>query len=459
MGGVLTRKEARRVRDAVHAALDAGYPLNGRKNATGALAMAAAALGLARSGMAERCARVAALYPDLAIDQSRERTRPLDPIAKMREDVALARARTDAAEARGAAADLRKELARLQDQIAELQWASNASIAPARWTLPSKRIVGREHIPVLLTSDFQIGETIRPSETDNAHGYSTEIFRQRYRKLIDVTIKLCADHAGASWKFPGIIYERGGDTISGAIHEELAQTDDVTPIQAVEIAFQEEAAGIEKLAEAFGRVDVKECGGGNHDRTTRKPQSKLAALNSYDRLVSVLLHNHFRNDPRVTFQFTESPDVRFPVYGRNVLLTHGDKIGSRGGQGFIGPYATILRGAQKVIMEQHALGHPVDEVHVGHFHTEFWTPWCVGNGCLPGYSEYAKMNRMRPSAPAQWLMFYHPEYGSVDHKLIVLEKPVASAANDNARQGLKPRGEFNAAAINVKPPKRGAKRR
>jgi hypothetical protein len=133
-----------------------------------------------------------------------------------------------------------------------------------------------------------------------------------------------------------------------------------------------------------------------------------------------MLSREFKNDKRVTFQTTKSPDVYFPIYERRILMTHGDNIGSRGGQGMVGPAATIMRGAQKVIMEQAALGRVVDEVHMGHFHQFMYMDWVLVNGCFPGYSEFAKNNRMRPGPPEQTLLFYHPKRGVVDLKRIYL---------------------------------------
>lgn len=458
-GVVISRTDARSTVAAIHRALEAGYPLeagSGGGRTRGAYSVAADALNISRGGMATRLRAIRRHHPDLTIDGSRFKARAP---ASTPEQVDMRRAQAEAAHARSALADAHKEIVRLQDRMHDLEWAANASARPAEWTTNGRRRIGGEHIPYLLTSDFQIGETIRPEEIDLAHGYSTDIFRRRYRKLIDVTIALCLEHTGPSWKYPGIVYARGGDTISGAIHDELAATDDLTPIQACEVAYEEEAAGILKLAEAFGRVDVKDAGGGNHDRSTKKPQSKRANALSYDRLVSFMLRREFRNDHRVHFQATESPDVFFPIYDLHVLLTHGDKIGSRGGQGFIGPVATIARGAQKVIMEQQALGRRVDRVDVGHFHSPHACEWFIANGCLPGYSEFAKLNRMRPSPPSQYLVFHHPRYGAVDHKLIVLEEPIRATANDNAPKASSPKREVNASAINAKKRARAAKSR
>jgi hypothetical protein len=278
------------------------------------------------------------------------------------EDVKLHRAQATSEAARVRLKEALGEISRLEAELADYRWARGARIAPPEWTV--KRQVGDKHahIPVLITSDFQIGEVIRPQETDHTHGYSVEIFRRRYRALIAQTIRLCLDHQ-PSWTYPGIIYERLGDTISGGIHDELAETDEVTPIEAVQIAAEEETAGIRALAEAFGRVLVQDCGGGNHDRDTHKPRSKAATAHSYDRLVSYILQREFKDDPRVEIFTTESPDIVFRVYDRTILATHGDKIGSRGGQGFIGPSATIARGAQKVIMDRRGPPGPLPHLH------------------------------------------------------------------------------------------------
>lgn len=463
----ISRATAEATVAAVNAALAAGHPLRGEPGGHGRAApsVAAEALGISANGVRQRLAAIRRAHADLKVDESLFAPRSPPPPPTLDESVALHRANSAASQARVSLSEAHREIARLQDRLKDLEWAANASVSPAEWTLPSRRTDGGEHMPYLLTSDFQIGEVIRPEETDNAHGYSTDIFRARYRRLIDATIRICAEHTGSSWRFPGILYARAGDTISGAIHDELAQTDDLTPIQACEVAFEEEAAGIHKLLDAFGRVDVKDAGGGNHDRSTMRPQSKRAQALSYDRLVSFMLRREFRHDSRVTFQATESPDVFFPIYGQNILLTHGDKIGSRGGMGFIGPVATIARGAQKVIMEQQALGRRVDRVDMGHFHTPSFLEWLTCNGCLPGYSEYAKLNRLRPSPPSQFLIFHHPRFGAVDYRLIKLEEPGA-APRDAARsvpatprQRSSPIREIKAKLINANGRSSGPKAR
>lgn len=339
----------------------------------------------------------------------------------LEQDVEAHRARESEASARAKLKDATAHIADLEQRIKDLEWGAKGDYSPAVWTLPNHPKRKREHMPYLLTSDAQLGEVIDPSETEYGVGYNKDIYVRRHRRIIDTTIYLSVQHSGKEWVYPGIIYVRAGDTISGGIHEELRDTDDLTPIEACELAFEEEAAGIEKLAEAFGKVEVKAPGAaGNHDRTTLKPRTKKASAHSYDRLISFMLRKHFRNDKRVTFQVSNSFDVYFNIYDMKILVTHGDRTGSKGGQGFVGPGAVVLRGAQKVMMEQSAIGRHVDRVDHGHLHFPMYLPHVLSNGCYPGYSEYAKSHRMRPQPPQQFLLYHHPRRGCVDIKPIIL---------------------------------------
>lgn len=385
--------------------------------AGGEVTKAARLLGIPRRTAWDRVNAAKDMSPDLFPEIPRAAP-PKQTVGELATD---AKEKETQASLRAKLKDTLRLVGTLREQIDSLKGSSNMGFTPASWTLSSHTAKKQEHTPVLLTSDFQLGEVIRPEETEAGYGYDHNIFRRRYRAMIDTTIYLSFSHAGKNWNYPGIVYERGGDTLSGGIHDELRETDDLTPIEAVQVAFEEESAGIAKLAEAFGHVDVKTPGaGGNHDRNTFKPRAKRAVAHNYDYLIAFMLANHFRGDKRVTFQTSESFDVFYPVYRQNILLTHGDRLGSGGGQGFIGPLATILRGGQKTIMEQAALGRQVHQIHHGHFHTPNVNDWIVSNGTIAGYSEYAKAFRMRPTPPQQFLLYYHAKRGMVDVKPIIL---------------------------------------
>jgi hypothetical protein len=393
--------------------------------AEGNLTVAAAELGLRRSSFQDRLARTQQRYPELIKSFEVSKGGPARKEPKtLEQDVEVHKAKSEASSYKSKLGDAVKQLAGLQQSLADLRWAAKMQFEPAEWTLPTHSNKKREHTPVLMTSDFQVGEVIDAKLVETGIGYNSEIFQRRYRQMIDTTIYLSFQHAGTNWTYPGIIYLRGGDSISNDIHEELMVTNDLTPLEAVQLCFEEEAAGIRKLADAFGKVDVKTPGaGGNHDRCTPhgKPFTKQLVGRNFDALIAFMLGREFKADKRVTFQTSDSFDVRFPIYGAHHLLTHGDRMGSKGGQGFVGPAATILRGVAKVMAEQATLGHPVDCIWHGHFHYVMDLPFVHSNGCMPGYSEFAKQWRMRPDDPKQTLAYFHPERGMVDLKPLNLK--------------------------------------
>ena len=300
-------------------------------------------------------------------------------------------------------------------------------LTPPAWTLRSDLHSTGESVPILMFSDAQWGESISARELDGINAFNIEIAQDRYRMMIEKTIDLSNHHMGSKLVFPCIYYLRGGDMISGNIHQELRETNELLAIPSVKSLVESELWGIRQLKRKFGRVVVKTVAG-NHGRDTIKPMAKGFADSNYDTLSSWWLEMACNMDPElsghVQFQTATSPDIVFRLYGLTFLLTHGDRMGSRGGEGFIGPAATIARGMKRIIDEYAALGVVIDHVIIGHFHTslELEYGWC--NGSLPGYSEYAKSGRMRPSQPSQWLLFVHPKHGvSARWKLYLGPKP------------------------------------
>jgi hypothetical protein len=314
-----------------------------------------------------------------------------------------------------------RHLADAEHMVKEISGVLNSSINPPEWILPAPSETKSRSVVAGMVSDTHVGEVVSPTELDNANGYDLDTYRRRYRRLIVGFIEI-----GARWIVDcsnvGFLYLRGGDTISGDIHEELRITNELTAHEQVATAVEEESAGIAKLAESFGRVHVASVPG-NHARTTFKPTHKLYASTSYDTLISKMLAERFKNDQRVTFQTSESGDVVVPVLGWQLMLTHGDRIGSRGGQGFIGPVGTIVRGLKKVRDQQSGMGRPVDIICHGHFHTTANPGRDLSNGSVIGYNEFVHSMRATPESPQQWMFLIHERWGLRERVPVQLEDP------------------------------------
>lgn len=392
----------------------------------GVLVMAAELLGLARTTLSDRLERGKQLYglePDWSLFKPpslpesteevtvRERRRHSEENKYLRTQLQAAHDELNAQE------DIRKVLFGLTSE----------SLLPPSWTLrPMKRGGKLLEVPILWGTDRQWGEVVRTEEVQYHNAYDPEIAARRYRTFIEGGIDLCFNHM-VDPDYPGIVYLRGGDSISGDISDEFRETNALSPNPAVKDLAEKELWGITKLADAFGRVVVISVPG-NHDRTKLKPPSKRYADLSWDDILSWHLESIFRErkDERVSFFTPRSGEARFRVHNTVFLLTHGDRIGSKGGQGFIGPAATIMRGIKKTRDFYARIKKPVDYVLVGHFHTSMELPGGFSCGAAVGFNEYALRLKAEPEPPQQMLFFVHPKRGITARWAIYLDAPKLS---------------------------------
>lgn len=278
-------------------------------------------------------------------------------------------------------------------------------------------------IPLLFQSDEQWGEVIKREEMGGLNEYNRDIASARYKRLIESAIK-CSLPPYAPSPPPVFYYCMGGDSLSGSIHEELAETNDLSSIPAVRDYCAHVRWGIETLKRELGCPIVVVRVPGNHDRTTHKPRHKGYVETSFDSIISWHLEMIFAGDPEVTFLIPKENDAYFQVANHWFLMTHGDMMGTGGGQGYIGAVAPITKGHRKIVETYLQAGKPVDYVLTGHFHVAVETEYGFGNGCLPGFSEYARLRlRARPSPPVQWFLHVHPERGVTTRRQIMVAAP------------------------------------
>lgn len=350
----------------------------------------------------------------------RERQRYADQIERLREE--LRKAYRDA----NASDDLRAAIFGLAKAPVRAP-TIRVPTRPAKGGIPA--------VPILFASDFQWGEVISSAQMDGVNEFNLAVARERYELLITKTIEICHHHVGAP-RAKKIVYLRGGDMVSGDIHQELRETNAAMSVGQVVDLVENESAGIQALRSAFDEVIVISVPG-NHGRTTVKPMSKGYAETNYDTLSAWMLEREFKADPAVKFYTPASGDALFDIYGWKFCLTHGDRMGSKGGMGFIGPAATIARGMKKNL-DYWATQHiHIDYQLVGHYHTSLELELGFANGSLPGISEYARDFRAKPSRASQWLLFVHPTSGVTSRWPIYLSDPVKASGPTPAFQFLK----------------------
>lgn len=306
-------------------------------------------------------------------------------------------------------------------------------VASAQRSLPDwiKKAAKRERfkpdpeVPVTTWADWHLGEVVESASVNGVNKFNRHIARERVQKLFAVTTKLCRhNHTGT---YPGIVVNCVGDNVSGGLHPELKATDDLEAIPAAIECIDWMAGGISRFADEFGKVYVPFVPG-NHGRNTPRPEFKRYNKKNFDYLIGTMLQRHFADDPRVTIDIRDSNEVLYRVFNMRYLLTHGDMLGVKGGDGIIGSIGPIMRGQVKKSAAYAQMGRSFDKLVCGHYHQELWLPKATVSNTLKGYCEYAK-NALgaTPTRPSQSLWFVHNQHGETAHWSIYVDKPSKSS--------------------------------
>src|SRR6202007_2666551 len=255
------------------------------------------------------------------------------------------------------------------------------SANPPQWLVGNKK--GTLGVPMSLWSDWHCGEVVDKTEVAGVNEFNTEICKLRVEKLVSSIIDVCFNHM-TDTNYPGIVICLGGDMVTGDIHEELADTNDRYILQTVQDLLDILVTALTRLASAFGNVFVP-CVPGNHGRQTKKMRAKGRVYTSYEWLLYCLLERHFANDKRVKFYIPPETDAHFSVCGHRFLLTHGDMMGVKGGDGIIGALGPIMRGAVKIGRSESQINKAYDTMLIGHYHQYISLMGLIVNGTLKGF--------------------------------------------------------------------------
>ena len=302
---------------------------------------------------------------------------------------------------------------------------------PPAWTV-RERAAKSSGTPVAPLGDIHMGQIIAPEQTGGMNEWNKKVAPVRIRRWVETVIDLAFNHMTHP-EYPGIIVPLMGDLISGNIHEELRATNEEPIMVTCRRSQSYIAWALRALADRFGKVWVP-CVVGNHGRNTHRPIYINRQHESYEWVVYNNLRDYFRDDPRVTFYIPDEPDALFSVYGTKIMMTHGDAIGAKGGDGMIGALGPIKRGEIKIGDAERHIGRDFDYLLIGHYHSAqpagALFPIIV-NGCVCGFDNYARLALRVPfSRPTQMLCFFHQKYGLTTQWAVYLDKKKSFAPAD-----------------------------
>lgn len=347
------------------------------------------ASGIATAAATVRRARLKVASGSVAAPPIAER--PLaDVIA---DDRAKLRERRDAGE-------YRKRYEYTADQLDQAEARLAVALAlqdtPDIIRIPRNESLDRnEGCAMLLWSDWHVEERVDKARVNGHNHYNPDIATARAKKLVANSLAM-TKLARQDIQLDTCVLWLGGDFINGYIHDELEETNFMSPTEATMFAYQLLISGIQHLVDhgKFKRIVVP-CNFGNHGRTTHKKRISSGYKNSYEWMLYGMLRRHFADCDKLEFIIPESSYTYVDVFGHTIRTFHGDEIGYGGGIG--GVSIPLIKKVHRLNTQRFAHMNVI-----GHFHQLCYPSRDITmNGSMVGFSPYAEWLGCTPEPPMQ----------------------------------------------------------
>lgn len=311
--------------------------------------------------------------------------------------------------------DLKASIKIYQDKITELERqvdvvCSIVSQPKSIRLFDPVKIDSGEATAVLCASDWHVEETVNHHSTNGLNEFNLEIAEERIRKFFSASVVLTQIERNGV-KITDCLLWLGGDLLSGFIHEELQETNSLTPTETILWLKTQLEEGIAYLRHNFDHVTIV-CNYGNHGRTTKKPRHATGFKNSYEWLLYSILSQQITGDD-ITWQVADSYLTFVEVYGKMIRFHHGDGLKYQGGIGGL----TIP--TEKAISSWNK-ARVADLDVFGHWHTQQQNPKWVSNGSLIGYNAYAVSIKASFEHPQQTFFLFDKKRGRTITAPIIL---------------------------------------
>lgn len=295
------------------------------------------------------------------------------------------------------------QISHYRDQVSDLEGRLAVALGLAK-SKPNPRPFGvpttdkSEAVAVAMASDWHVEETVEGVSVNGLNEFNLDIADARIAKFFRGVIRLTQiERHGAD--ISTCLLWLGGDLMTGFIHEELAETNGLTPTQTILWLQDRLIGGIAALALEFDQVLVA-TSYGNHGRTTKKPRHATGAANSYEWMLYKMLEGRTSHLANVQWQIGESYHNMVEVYGKTIRFHHGDGLKYQGGIGGL----TIP--VEKAIAAWNKSPIKADLDVFGHWHSQMQNPKFCANGSLIGYNAYAISIKAAYEPPQQTFFLF-----------------------------------------------------
>lgn len=236
---------------------------------------------------------------------------------------------------------------------------------------------------VAVLSDLHIEETVDPESVAGVNDFNLNEAHRRLQRFFEAVDWMVRHHRNA-YQIDTLILAIIGDLISGYIHEELVEVNELSPTEAIVWLNDRIIPGIRFLLDhtGFEKIIIP-CCFGNHSRTTRKTHISTIHKNNLELFVYDQIRRTFSDDPRIEVKIAQGELVYVDIWDYTIRFTHGDAV--KGGSGMVGP----ISGAMRKIAAWDT-NTPSDVTVMGHWHRYTALPNLVINGSLIGFGPYTQ---------------------------------------------------------------------
>jgi hypothetical protein len=257
------------------------------------------------------------------------------------------------------------------------------------FSMPSLKSNMGEAVAFAIASDWHVEETVDAKTVNNLNEFNLGIAEKRIELFFKRVVKMTEIQRQGT-KVETLVLGLLGDLMTGYIHEELRESNGLSPTETVLWLSDRVGSGLKLLEKNFGRIIIP-CCYGNHGRTTFKSRHGTGAKNSYEWMLYHIIKKQF---PQHEWQISDGYHNYLEVDGRVIRFHHGDDLKYQGGVGGLTiPVEKAIAQWNKAI--------PANLDIFGHWHQSQQNPKWISNASLIGHNAYAIAIKAGMEPPTQ----------------------------------------------------------
>lgn len=316
--------------------------------------------------------------------------------------------------------ELKEALVNKQDEVEALQSIldiknATSNIKPYEIKLEHEP-TSKDTVSISLFSDWHCDEVVEAESVMFKNEYNKDVAKKRAENYFINLVKLITHHQ-KNYRIKRHVLALLGDNIGGYIHEELRQTNSMSPLEAIAFAKTILFSCLEFLDKHLD-VDIIDVVGivGNHPRTTEKLPYNNLTQTSYEYFLYKDLEEMCKLKGMTKFNFIipKASMAILSIFGKNYAFVHGNGFKFLGGIG--GLYIPLL----KYYARLNATFN-IERLFFGHYHTTIDIKQAVGNGSLKGYDSFAMGKALDFEVPQQSLVLLNEKRGFTNFQSIYLD--------------------------------------